>query len=117
MGAYRTASADGGRIGTTTGASSAALFTCCNRVHDGAIVRVNTALTQPSTIASTVGPSADDGAQSLRRWPSQAKIPSCCRSTRRRSKLTDPPPAEKGGAQSSNRPLPRRPHHQKPCAG
>ena len=27
----------------TTGASSAASFTCCNRSHDGAIVRVNTA--------------------------------------------------------------------------
>src|SRR6476661_4663005 len=30
-------------MGMTTGASSAASFTCCNRAHDGAIVRVNTA--------------------------------------------------------------------------
>src|SRR6266536_4428635 len=99
MGAYRTSSADGtdgARSGTTIGASSAASFTCCNRVRVGAIVRVNTALTRPSTIASIVGPSADDGAQSLKRWPTLAKIPSRCRSTRPRSKLIVVPPAEKG---------------------
>ena len=43
--------------------TSAASFTCCNRVRDGAIVRVNAALTRPPTIASIVGPSADGGAQ------------------------------------------------------
>src|SRR6266536_5444129 len=58
MGAYRTSSADGtdgARSGTPIGASSAASFTCCNRVRVGAIVRVNTGLTRPSTIASIVG--------------------------------------------------------------
>src|SRR5450755_4362251 len=53
-------------------------------------------LTQPSIIASTVGPSAGDGAQSLKRWPSPAKMPSRCRSTRARSKLTGVPPVERG---------------------
>lgn len=43
--------------------TSAASFTCCNRVCDGAIVRVNAAITRPHTIASIVGPSADGGAQ------------------------------------------------------
>jgi hypothetical protein len=98
------------------GVSSVVSFTCCNRVRDGAIARANTALTRPSTIASTAGPSADDGARSLKRSPSPAKMPSRCRSTRPRSKLTGVPPAEKGGAQSSNRPLARRPHHENPCA-
>lgn len=104
------------RIGTTTGASSAASFTCCNRVHDGAIVRENTALTRRSKSASIAGPSEDDGAQSSKRWPSLAKTASCCRSTRLRLKLTGVPPAEKRGAQSSNRPLAGSPHDKNPSA-
>nr|AAG60891.1 ID457 [Bradyrhizobium japonicum] len=80
------------------------------------IVHVNTALTRRSTIASIAGPSEDDGAQSSKRWPSLAKTASYCRSTRPRLKLTGVPPAEKGGAQSSNRPLARRPHDKNPCA-
>ncbi|MET4019760.1 transposase [Bradyrhizobium sp. F1.4.3] len=42
------------------------------------------------------GPSAIDGAQSFKHWPNPAKMPSCCRSTRLRSKLIGVPPAEKG---------------------
>jgi hypothetical protein len=38
---------DGGRSGTTIGASSAASFTCYNRGRDGAIGRVNTAPVNP----------------------------------------------------------------------
>src|SRR6185312_1713924 len=72
--------------------------------------------TRRSTIASIAGPSEDAGAQSSKRWPSLAKEALCCRSTRPRLKLTDVPPAEKGGAQSSNRPLARRPHDKNPCA-
>src|ERR1700738_564118 len=45
-----------------------------------------------------------------------AKPALCCRSIRPRSKLIVVPPAEKGGAQSSNRPLARRPHDKNPCA-
>ena len=63
-----------------------------------------------------VGQSADDGAQSLRRWPSPAKTLLRCLSIRPRSKVTGAPPAEKGGAQSSNRPLARRPDDKNPCA-
>src|SRR4029450_2864892 len=66
---------------------------------------------EPSTASS-----ADDGAQSLKRWPSLAKIPSRCRSTRPRSKLIVVPQAEKGGAQSGDRPLARWPHDKNPCA-
>ena len=54
--------------------------------------------------------------ESLWCWPSRAKMPSRCPSTRPRSKLTGVPPVEKGGAQSSNRPLARRPHDKNPCA-
>ena len=85
-------------------------------VRDGVIARVNTALTLLSTIASTDGPKQGDGAQSLKRWPSPAKMRSRCRSTRLRSKLTGAPPAEKGGAKSGNRPLARRPHDKNSCA-
>ncbi|MET4323572.1 hypothetical protein ABIC02_007362 [Bradyrhizobium sp. RT5a] len=85
-----------GRIGTTIGASSAVLFTCCNRGRHAVIVRANTVLTRRPTIASIAGPSANDGAQSFKHRPNRAKMPSCCRSTRLRSKLIGVPPAEKG---------------------
>jgi len=76
----------------------------------------NMALTRRSTIASTAGPSAGDGVPSLKHWPSPVKMPSRCRSTRPRSKLTGVPPVEKGGARSGHRTLARRPHDKNPCA-
>lgn len=98
------------------GAPSAASFICCNRGRDGATARGRTALIRRSTIASTAGPSADDGARSSKLWRSSAKMPSRCRSIPHRSRLIVVPPAEKGGAQSSDRPIARRAHDQNPCA-
>jgi len=91
-------------------------FTCCNPAPDGATVRANTALTPRSTIASIAGPSAADGAQSLKPWLNLAKMPWCSRSTRHRSKLTGVPPVEKGGAQSGHRPVAGRSYDKNPCA-
>jgi transposase len=59
----------------------------------GRLSAVNTAYT---TVYNCFNRWAKRGAQSLKRWPSLAKMPSCCRSVRLRSRLTGVPPAEKG---------------------
>ncbi|MGY4509347.1 hypothetical protein ACVIN2_002801 [Bradyrhizobium sp. USDA 3650] len=74
------------------------------------------ALTRRSTNRFIAGPSEADGAQSSNRWPSLAKMVLCCSSIGPRLKLTGVRPTEKGGAQSSNRPLARRPHDETPYA-
>ncbi len=86
---------------------------CCNPAAVGGIVRRNTGLLPPSTIAGTDGRAAPSGAD-CSRLCARSRPTRFTASTRRRPRRIARRPAEKGGGSASYRPLPRRANDQDP---